>query len=86
MLSPDDINVPRAEASDVLASALTTTYFIAGIIAVIVLIVGGIMYATAAGDPNGVAKARNLILFSIIGLVVVVIAYAVTLFVQGAFQ
>lgn len=84
-LTPEEINIPRAEANDVFANALQITYFVAGAIAVIVIIVAGIMFATSAGDPNNVTKAKNLLLYGVIGLVLVVIAFAITVFVQGVF-
>ena len=84
-LSPDDINIPAQSADVVLVNALNTTYLIAGIIAVITIVVAGIMFATSAGDPGNVTKAKNLMLFSIVGLVVVIIAFAITSFVAGVF-
>lgn len=85
-ISADDINIPKADANTVLTNALQTTYFIAGAVAVIVIIVAGIMFATSAGDPGNVTKAKNLLMYGVIGLILVIIAFAITLFVQGAFS
>lgn len=51
--------------------------FILGIIAVIVIIIAGIMYAVSAGDSSAVTKAKNAILYAIIGLVVALLSYAI---------
>ena len=48
-----------------------------GIISVIMLIWGGIRYATSAGDSNKVTSAKNTILYAIIGLVVAIFAWAI---------
>lgn len=45
-----------------------------GIIAVLFIIIGGIRYATSAGDPDKVKKAKNTLLYAIIGLAVALLA------------
>ena len=80
-----DINIPVRSGEQVLHDGLNIAYFLAGIIAVIVIIVGGIMYATSAGNAGNVTKGKNLILYSVVGLVVIIIAYAVTNFVLERF-
>lgn len=57
---------------------------IAGIVSVIFIIVGGIKYSLSSGDPSEVSKAKNTILYSIIGLVVVMSAFAIIRFVTGS--
>lgn len=55
--------------------------YIVGILAVVMIIVGGVQYTTSAGDQAKVTKAKNTILYGIIGLVVSVLAYAIVNFV-----
>ena len=50
---------------------------IVGIIAVVMIIVGGITYATSAGDSGKVKKAKDTILYGIVGLVVALLAFAI---------
>ncbi|MBM3210512.1 hypothetical protein FJZ39_04200 [Candidatus Saccharibacteria bacterium] len=59
--------------------------FIVGIISVIMLIIGGIRYATSGGDSGSVTSAKNTILYAIIGLIVAIFAYAIINFVVDAF-
>jgi hypothetical protein len=80
-----DVGIPTLEADQVFSNGLNLVYTLAGIIAVIVIIIAGIMYSTSAGDPGRITKAKNLILYAVIGLVVVIIAFAVTNFVSGRF-
>lgn len=56
-----------------------------GGIAVIVIIVGGIMYATSAGDPSQVTAAKNTILYAAIGLGVAFAATAIITLVNKYF-
>jgi len=64
---------------------VSTLMFALGAICVIVIIVGGIRYATADGDSGKITQARNTILYAVIGLVVALLAYAITFFVVGQF-
>lgn len=79
-------NIPTMNGDDLLKNALNLTYFLAGVVAVIVIIVAGLMYATSSGDSGRVAKAKNLLTYAIVGLVVVMSAFVITNFVVGRFQ
>lgn len=57
--------------------------FIAGVIAVIMIIIGGITMITSAGDSGKVKKSRDTIIFSIIGIIVVISARAIVIFIVG---
>ena len=52
-----------------------------GIVAVIVILLGGFMWMTAGGNEEKVGKAKKLIISGIIGLVIVISAYAIAYFV-----
>lgn len=55
--------------------------FLAGAIAVIVIIFGGVRYITSTGDPARVKQAKDTIVYGIIGLIVAILAYAIVRFV-----
>ena len=57
-----------------------------GLVAVIVIILGGVQYMTSAGDSGKVKKAKDTILYGVIGLVVCILAAAIVNFVIGAFN
>lgn len=54
-----------------------------GFITVAMIIMGGIGFATSQGDAGKTAKARNTILFGIVGLVIALLAFAIVNFVLG---
>lgn len=58
--------------------------FIAGAIAVVMIILGGIRYVTSNGDQAQVKAAKDTILYSVIGLIVALLAYAIVGFVVGS--
>ena len=52
-----------------------------GIASVVVIIIGGILYTTSAGDQAKVTKAKNTILYGVVGLAIAILAYAIVNFV-----
>lgn len=74
----------EAEMFQKIGNALTVVYGLVGILAVIFVIVGGFKFTTSQGDPGKVAQAKNTILFSLIGLVITLGAFAITGFVLNA--
>ena len=52
-----------------------------GLIAVIVIIIGGIQYMTSSGDSAKVKKAKDTILYGVIGLVICILAFAIVNFI-----
>ena len=61
-----------------------TILYIVGIIAVIMLIIGGIRYVVSGGDSKKVTDAKNTVLYAIIGLVISFLAFAIVNFVINA--
>ena len=61
-----------------------TILYIVGIIAVIMLIWGGIRYVLSGGDSKKVTDAKNTILYAIIGLIISFLAYAIVHFIITA--
>lgn len=60
--------------SEIALNALKTLSSFVGILAVIMLVVGGIMYITSAGDSGRTDTAKNIIKYAIIGLIVALVA------------
>jgi type IV secretory pathway VirB2 component (pilin) len=77
------VNIPTLTGDQVLQNGLNIVYFAAGVTAVVVIIIGGIMYATSVGEPGKINNAKNMIVFAVVGLVIVLSAFAITNFVIG---
>lgn len=84
-MSASDIKIPSVDASTAVNGALNAAYIVAGIVAVIVMIISGYMIVTGGSNPETVAKARQWILYALIGLIVISIAFAITNFIIGTF-
>lgn len=52
-----------------------------GLVAVVFVIYGGFLYLTSAGDPGKVKKGKDAIVYALIGLVIVGLAFAIVNFV-----
>ena len=56
-----------------------------GAISVLMIVIGGIKFATSQGDSSAVTSAKNTVLYAVIGLVVALMAGAIVGFVTGRF-
>ncbi len=78
-----EITDPKAEDSlnQTLRNIINTLIFAAGIIAVIMIVVSGIRFVSSRGNPDSTNKARQTLIYSIVGLIVAVAAFAIVNFV-----
>ena len=79
-------NSTEDEATDLIGVLINVLLFIVGALAVVMLIWGGIRYTTSAGNATSIAAAKNTIMYSIIGLVVAFLAYAIVNWVLKIFN
>lgn len=70
-------------ANDVVTHAIQWFIAIAGVVAVIFVVYGAISYITSSGDPTKLQKAKQSIIYALIGLAIVALAEAITAFVSG---
>ena len=68
---------PERTAGRMIGAILTWT----GVLFLVLIFTGGIIWMTAGGNEQQVAKAKNLILAAILGLVIVMSAYAITAYI-----
>ena len=57
-----------------------------GAISIIMIVIGGILFALSSGDAQKAAKARSTILYAVVGLIVSVFASAIVNFVFDGFN
>lgn len=84
IIKKSDLNLPMpGTGENQLESILSVVFMLAAGIAVIVIIVGGLSYVLSNGDPQKAAKAKDTILYAVIGLVVAIMATTIVGFVFG---
>lgn len=71
----------ETDVNNIFKTIVNVLLFVVGIIAVIMIIISGIRYTASAGNANSVAGAKNTLLYSVIGLVVAIFAYAIINFI-----
>ena len=77
----------NASLPEIVQGILNWIFGIIGIIAVIMVILGGFKLMTSTGDPGRVKKGKDTILYGIIGLVIALLAFAIVNFViNGIFK
>lgn len=77
-------NLPQTDANaNTLNTLLTTFFIILGAIAVLMIVIAGTRYIFARGNPEKITQAKNVILYSVIGLVLAAMAAAIVNVVIG---
>lgn len=69
---------------DTIAKMINVGLGFLGVAAVVIIIAGGFKWVTAGGDEEKVKKAKKYIFQGLIGLVIVLAAYAIATFALGA--
>ena len=72
-------------ADQTITRVINTILVVLGMIAVIMIVIGGIRYTTSNGDSGSVKSAKDTILYSVVGLVVAILSFAIVNFVIGRF-
>lgn len=80
----DNLPNKNGVTSSNLTTVLYWVFAIGGLVAVGIIVYGGIKYQTSQGDPGKTKQASQILAYAIIGLVVVMLATAITAFVTGA--
>ena len=83
-LVPNEIR-PIGNIVSVIRAIIQLILVIAFVLAFIMLLIGGIRWITAGGDEKAVGSARNMITAALIGLVIVLVAYALIRLVETFF-
>lgn len=69
---------------DIAASVIRIILGFLGIVAVIIILLGGFKWMTAGGNEDKVGEAKKLITAGIIGLIIIVAAFAIATFVLNS--
>lgn len=85
VIDSGDAGIPSQDADRLLQNILNIVWFTMGMVAVIMIIIGAYQYLTSNGEPAKTSKAMQTILYSVIGLVVAIAAFAITGFILGSF-
>lgn len=83
-VSGGDVDLPKGDLnSDTIARMLRVVFGVSGAIALLIITIAGFKYVTSQGNPQETAKAKDTILYAVIGLIVVILAFSIVTFVIG---
>ena len=82
----EDVSGGGAKLEDGISKIINGIFLAVGVVAVIIIILGGVHYATSQGDPSKVKKGKDTMITGLVGLVVVFLAFAIVNFVLNAFK
>lgn len=74
-------NSPETKLNQIVATIINLFSVVVGVVAVLMIIVGGFRYITSGGDSGNVSTAKNTILYAIVGLVIVALSQFIVKFV-----
>jgi len=79
LLSQSDVNIPKSslDSRTTIPLALNIVFGIAGAIALLMIVIGGLKYVLSHGDTNAVKSAKETIIYAVVGLVVTIAAYGI---------
>lgn len=69
------------KVSSLLSKVINFLSWLVGLIAVIMIIVGGFKFIISGGDPNATKSARNTIIYALVGVAVAALAQLMVRFV-----
>ena len=82
--SPNVGPLPHVQPNDsTIQTVLTIVFTTTGAISLLILTVAGFRYIVSRGSPQDVAKSKNAIIYSIIGLIISISAGTLVRFVVG---
>ena len=64
----------------ILKSAINVVSYMAGVAAVIAILISSIKFMTANGDANNISSAKRTLVFAAVGIIVVIIAQSIVAF------
>lgn len=79
---PGDVTT---DLGTLLSRAMIILFFFAAVLAFIFIVIGGIQWITAGGDKIAAQAARDRITAAVVGLMIVVASFAITLIITSVF-
>lgn len=81
VINQNEIELPKGGlTSHSVLSALQLVFGIAGAVTLLIITVAGIQYVMSQGDPQNTNRARNTIIYALVGLVICVSAFSIVTF------
>jgi len=77
----ENIGLPKQDVRTTIANIIRVAMSLLGIVALVIILVGGFKWMTAGGNEEKVGEAKKVMFAGVIGLAIIFSAYAVSNFV-----
>ena len=67
----------RGDVGQIIRNVANLLLYVVGVAAVVMIIISGMKYMSSAGYPDRVATAKRTLIYSVVGLMVAMIAYPI---------
>lgn len=75
--APQGTGLPAGSITGILTSAMNWLLTIVAILGVIGFVIAGILYLTAAGDEDQIARGKRAMIYSIVGIIVALLGLVI---------
>lgn len=82
VVAPNALPQPNANTSEI-KTILSIVFAIIGALALLMITISGLRYVLSGGDSQRMAKAKDGIIYALVGLVIAITAEAIVNFVVG---
>ena len=83
-INKTDLAIPQGEVTKAtFQTVLQMVFGVFGGAALIIVVIAGLKYVLSQGDPGQTAKAKDTILYALVGLGISVSAFAIVTFIAG---
>ncbi len=82
-ITEDEIVIPMPDltdpnqASDTVSTIMELAFGALGSIAFIVMVLAGLKFVLSRGNPDGIVKARNTMIYAAIGVILSILSFAI---------
>lgn len=87
ILNKEELDIPRNDlSSTTLQNVINIVLGIVASVALLIITIAGFKYVMSQGNPDEVAKAKNQIIYALVGLVITMAAFGITTFIYSRIQ
>ncbi len=79
----EQIGLPTTDIREIIANIIRVALGLLGIIALVIVLYGGWLWMTAGGNEDQIGKAKKTLINGAVGLVIILSAYSIVVFVMG---
>ena len=81
----NDIKMGKKDPRTIAANTINILLGLLGVIAIVIILLGGFKWMTASGNDDKVSEAKRLLGAGVIGLLIVLSAYALSIYIMRSY-